>query len=72
MSTNACLALGNGSLDKTGRVHDVDLIDRCPPRTNLGESVGFVNAAVAKAGGIEDDGIASRPAVCIGGCEGIA
>ena len=72
MSTTTGLALRNGSLDKTGRIHDVHLIDRLSPRANLGESVGFVDTTIAKAGGIEDDGITSRSTGCIGGCDGIA
>ena len=65
------LRIENRSLDETGSVHDVNLVDRRPPGTDLGKSVGLVDAAVAEADGIEDDGISPRPAGGVGGRDGV-
>ena len=65
------LHVENRSFDETGRVHDVDLVDRRPPGPDLGKSVGLVDATVAEADGVEDDGITTRPAGGVGGSDGV-
>ena len=65
------LHVENRGLDKTGRVHDVDLVDRRPTGPDLGKSVGLVDATVAEADGIENDGITPRPAGSVGGHDGV-